>query len=117
MANDNKTLVTMWFEEVWNKGRVEAIDDMMAPNCVIHGLGPQAQDIDAFRLFHAQYRDAFPDINITVDQTADATKINAANLANYKAVVFVNSSGDVLDSPVDGVAPIDVGELFAILDR
>ena len=26
-------------------------------------------------------------------------------------------AGDVLDSPVDGVAPIDVGELFAILDR
>src|ERR1700754_4659324 len=36
--------------------------------------------------------------NITVDQTADATKINAANLANYKAVVFVNSSGNVLDA-------------------
>src|SRR5689334_16634017 len=69
MPNDNKTLVTMWFEEVWNKGRVDAIDDMMAPNCVVHGLGPQAQDIHAFKQFHAGYRDAFPDIAITVDQT------------------------------------------------
>lgn len=69
MANDNKTLVTMWFEEVWNKGRVEAIDDMMAPNCVVHGLEPQAQDIHAFKEFHARYRNAFPDITITVDQT------------------------------------------------
>ncbi len=39
--------------------------------------------------------------NITVDQTADATKINTANLANYKAVVFVNSSGDVLDATAE----------------
>jgi hypothetical protein len=35
----------------------------------------------------------------TVDSTADATKINAANLATYRAVVFVNSAGDVLSQP------------------
>jgi len=34
----------------------------------------------------------------TADATADATKINAANLAGYRAVIFVNSSGDVLNS-------------------
>ena len=36
--------------------------------------------------------------NFTADTTADATQINAANLANYRAVVFVNSSGDVLNA-------------------
>jgi predicted ester cyclase len=69
MAPDNKALVAMWFEEVWNKGRSEAIDDMMAPNCVVHGLGPKPQDIAAFKRFHAQYRDAFPDIRIIIEQT------------------------------------------------
>ena len=34
----------------------------------------------------------------TVDVTADATKISAANLAGYRAVVFVNSAGDVLNA-------------------
>ncbi len=34
----------------------------------------------------------------TVDVTADAAQINAANLAGYKAVVFVNSAGDVLNA-------------------
>jgi steroid delta-isomerase-like uncharacterized protein len=69
MSITNKALVAMWFEEVWNKGRVEAIDGMMAPTCMIHGLGPQAQDIQEFKRFHAAYRDAFPDITITVEQT------------------------------------------------
>ena len=32
----------------------------------------------------------------TVTVTSDATQINAANLAGYRAVVFVNSAGDVL---------------------
>jgi type 1 glutamine amidotransferase len=35
--------------------------------------------------------------DFTVDSTADATKISAANLAGYRAVVFVNSAGDVLN--------------------
>ena len=35
--------------------------------------------------------------DFTVDATADAAAINAANLANYRAVVFVHSSGDVLN--------------------
>src|SRR6188472_3005335 len=36
--------------------------------------------------------------NFTVDTTAAATDINATKLAGYRAVVFVDSSGDVLDT-------------------
>src|SRR3954454_18783284 len=36
--------------------------------------------------------------SFTVDTTSSAADINATKLAGYKAVVFVNSSGDVLDS-------------------
>jgi glucose/arabinose dehydrogenase len=37
--------------------------------------------------------------NLTVDTTSSAADINAGKLAGYKAVVFVNSAGDVLDTP------------------
>ena len=30
MLEANKALVRRWFEEVWNKGRVEAIEEMFA---------------------------------------------------------------------------------------
>jgi glucose/arabinose dehydrogenase/type 1 glutamine amidotransferase len=36
--------------------------------------------------------------DFTVDVTADATQINAANLAGYRAVAFVNSAGDALSA-------------------
>src|SRR3954468_3471975 len=36
--------------------------------------------------------------DFTVDVTADATQISAANLPGYRAVVFVNSVGDVLNA-------------------
>src|SRR5438034_1264007 len=34
--------------------------------------------------------------NFTVDATEDATVFTAANLAQYKAVIFLNTTGDVL---------------------
>jgi hypothetical protein len=37
--NDNKVLVHRWFEEIWNKGREAAIDEMLANDCAVHGLG------------------------------------------------------------------------------
>src|SRR5262249_21174722 len=37
--------------------------------------------------------------DFTVDTTSSVADINGANLAGYRSVVFVNSSGNVLDAP------------------
>ncbi len=68
MSADGKALIQRWFEEVWNKGRAAAIDEMMAPQCLVHGLGPDQHGAAAFKLFHTAYRNAFPDITIQIDQ-------------------------------------------------
>jgi hypothetical protein len=36
--NKNKALVTRWFEEVWNQGRTDVIDELRAPDAVATGL-------------------------------------------------------------------------------
>jgi len=38
MSEENKELVRRWFEEVWNQGRAEAIDEMFDENGIAHGL-------------------------------------------------------------------------------
>ena len=38
MIEDNKAFIRRWFEEVWNKGREEAIDEMFAAEGVANGL-------------------------------------------------------------------------------
>ena len=35
----NKALVRRWFEEVWNQGREETIDELFAANGIGYGLG------------------------------------------------------------------------------
>ena len=35
---DLKAFMRRWFEEVWNKGREEAIDELFAEDGIAHGL-------------------------------------------------------------------------------
>ena len=68
MSTDGKALLHRWFEEVWNNGRSDLIDELMAPNCVIHGLGPGPMGPADFKSFYEAYRGAFPDVRIHIDQ-------------------------------------------------
>jgi steroid delta-isomerase-like uncharacterized protein len=65
----NKALIRRWFEEVWNKGRADAITEMMAEDCIVHGLSEDGQPMDraAFFSFHTTFREAFPAIEVVVE--------------------------------------------------
>ncbi len=73
MKHDKHTLVHRWFEEVWNKGRADAIDEMFAEDGLAHGLsdesGQPLRGPAAFREFHKKFRESFPDIVVTVEDT------------------------------------------------
>ena len=62
MAQENSALIHRWFEEVWNKGRMEAIDEMASPDAVGHGQAQHDTDIGLkeFRTFAVGLRTAFP---------------------------------------------------------
>ena len=78
----NKGLMRRWFEEVWNQGRVEAIHEMMSENCINHGLsedpGQPLRGASGFLPFHTQFREAFPNIEVVVeDVIAEGDKVVA----------------------------------------
>lgn len=79
-CEDNKALMRRWFEEVWNKGREDAIDEMFAPDGVAHGLadktGVALRGPDGFKPFFRKFRDSFPDIEVIVeDAIAEDDKV------------------------------------------
>ena len=57
MAQENSALVRRWFEEVWNQGRMEAIDEMASPDAIGHGQAQHDIDIGLkeFRKFAARF--------------------------------------------------------------
>ena len=82
MSEENKQLLRRWFEEVWNKGREEAIDEMLAPDGIINGLndaeGNPVRGIENFKKFFRVFRSAFPNIRVTVEDTVtEGSKIAA----------------------------------------
>jgi steroid delta-isomerase-like uncharacterized protein len=62
-----------WFEEVWNKGREEAIDELFAEDGVANGLADESGEAlrgpVGFKPFFRRFREAFPEIEVTVEET------------------------------------------------
>ena len=80
MSEENKALMRRWFEEVWNKGRAEAIPEMFADEGIAHGLSDDPasplRGPAGFLPFHAQFREAFPNIEVVVeDQIAEGDRV------------------------------------------
>ena len=80
ILDENKALIRRWFEEVWNKGRADAIPEMFAADGVAHGLSDDAANPlrgpAGFLPFHAQFREAFPNIEVVVeDQIAEGDRV------------------------------------------
>lgn len=67
MSAQNKALVRRWFEQVWNKGRAETIDELLTDRSIVHGLGADLHGPAGFKPFHAAYRDAFPDLALHIE--------------------------------------------------
>ena len=64
----NKALVRRYFEEVWVKGNLAAVDDFMTADYTEHprpsGLPPGSEGL---KQLNAAYRSAFPDLKATLD--------------------------------------------------
>ena len=76
MSEANKQLAELWFEEVWNKGRREAIRELLAPDAVVYDAGEAVKGAEGFYHFFDRMRAAFSDIHFSVqDAIAEADKV------------------------------------------
>lgn len=65
MSDANTELAKRWFEEVWNKGRREAIPEMLAHDAVIQESGEAVKGAEGFYPFFDRMQTAFSDIHVT----------------------------------------------------
>ena len=74
-TEDNKALVRRFFEEVYNKGNVVAVDELLAPNIILHFDSPSDVPVPAelqlsleeIKQFVSQFRTTFPDYHFIVE--------------------------------------------------
>ena len=95
MASEAVKFVKTWFEEVWHQGNLAAVDAMMAPDAVMHGLnGADVTGPSEFKPFVEQFRGAFPGMEIHVEQT-----IEQGDLIASRWVAKMRHDGDTLGPP------------------
>ena len=82
MSEENKQLIRRWFDEVWNNGRADAIEEMFDENGIAHGLSDDPSNPikgpRGYRPFYTTFREAVPNLKVIVEDTvAEGDKVAA----------------------------------------
>jgi steroid delta-isomerase-like uncharacterized protein len=78
MSEENKALVRRSFEEVFNQGNLDAVEEIFAPDYVLHDpTSPEEiRGTEGIRGYVSMYRTAFPDLQQDIeDQFAEGEKV------------------------------------------
>jgi len=80
MSAENAAFIRRWFEEVWNKKRIDAIDEMASPDLVGHGQAQHGFDMsrEQFKQFARDVIAAFPDIRVDIELIVSESDLVAA---------------------------------------
>ena len=75
----NRRLVEAFYERLWNRGELDAADELLAADFAFRGsLGYQARGPDGFRTYVGMVRAAFPDFHNALEETiAEGDRIAA----------------------------------------
>ncbi|TES90568.1 MAG: ester cyclase [Desulfobacteraceae bacterium] len=67
---ENKITVCRFYDEVFNKGNLDVVDDIFSPDYVIGGLPPgKSPSREGLKQTALMYRNAFPDLHVTIHDT------------------------------------------------
>lgn len=69
MAEENKVLVRRWLDEVLTRGNLRRVDELFAPNYVLHdpGAPQEVHGHEGLKRYVASYRAAYPDACFAVE--------------------------------------------------
>jgi steroid delta-isomerase-like uncharacterized protein len=99
-VQENIQLLTRWFDEVWNQGKLETVQELLSPDAVAigqAGSGVTLRGPQDFVPFVQRIREAFPDIKVDVEDAFGAEDKVALRWSGQ-----MTHSGDALGMPATG---------------
>jgi predicted ester cyclase len=111
MAETPEAVVRRWFKEVWDEGREDSIDSLMAPYAVAYGLpGGPIQGPTAFKPLFRTFREPLGGLAIEVVRIVAQDDMVAALCHVTARHAGTSLGGDPSHEPVDfwGIAMVRV---------
>jgi steroid delta-isomerase-like uncharacterized protein len=90
---DGQTLARRYFDDVWNQGKIEALDELLSPDYVNHtpSAGNPPPGPNGLKPIVLAMRRAFPDLHFTIEdviQTPDAVAIRTTMSGTHRGDLF-----------------------------
>jgi predicted ester cyclase len=76
-VEENKAVARRWNDEIWNKGNIAAVDEIMATNFVWLNAPPGVpSDLKGYKQYQTESLSSFADMNCTIeDMVAEGDKV------------------------------------------
>lgn len=76
MPEQNKTLARRWFEDLFNRGDLDAAEEILSAEFVDHLPREEERGLEELKQYVTMYRAAFPDIRDTIEElVAEGEKV------------------------------------------
>ena len=102
MADTPDAIAKRWFDEVWNNGDETAIDRMMHPEGMVHGLGAAPiKGPGQFKPFYRVFHQALGEMKIDITQSVVQGDMCAVRCRVVARHVGPDLGGPATNRPVD----------------
>ena len=79
MRDLKSTLSYRWFQEVWNEGREDLIDELMTEESLTHGIAEgQTKGAEGFKSFYRDFKSQFHNIRVVVQDALSQDNMECA---------------------------------------
>ena len=127
LSETNKTVVRRFFEEVWNKGNLTVLNEIIAKDHVSSGPGTLPglpAGPEGSKQLVTVYRNAFPDLHFTIDeQIAEGDKVvtrwtaHGTHQGELVGIPATGKSSTVTGISIDRVVNGKIAESWGIFDQ
>src|SRR6266498_682513 len=127
LTDTNKTIARRLLEEVWNKGNLAALNEIIAKDHVSSGPGTLPglpTGPEGTKQLVTVYRNAFPDVHFTIDeQIAEGEKVvtrwtaHGTHQGELVGMPATGKSSTVTGIAVDRIANGKISESWGIFDQ
>ena len=127
LSETNKTVVRRFFEEVWNKGNLTLLNEIIAKDHVSSGPGTLPglpTGPEGSKQLVTVYRNAFPDVHFTIDeQIAEGDKVvtrwsaHGTHQGELAGIPATGKSSTVTGIALDRVVNGKIAESWGIFDQ